>query len=46
MKQQCPHCGTDWSTPGDEDDNDRDIDIQPLRGAERLAVGVVVIGDN
>jgi len=40
--QKCPHCGTDWSFPGDdEDDDDRDLDIQPLRGAERLAVGVV-----
>jgi DEAD/DEAH box helicase domain-containing protein len=40
-KQQCPHCATDWSTPGDDEDDDHDIDIQPLRGAERLAVGVV-----
>lgn len=41
-KQVCPHCETSWSAPDDDDDqDDRDLSIQPLRGAERLAVGVV-----
>lgn len=40
-EQGCPHCGTGWSVSSqDEDENDRDVRIQPLRGAERLAVGV------
>jgi hypothetical protein len=39
-QQICPHCETTWSVSADEDD-DRDLQIQPLRGAERLAVGVV-----
>jgi DEAD/DEAH box helicase domain-containing protein len=41
-QQQCPHCGTDWSSSNvDDDEDDRSLNIQPLRGGERLAVGVV-----
>jgi DEAD/DEAH box helicase domain-containing protein len=40
-QQVCPHCGTSWSASAqDDDENDREARIQPLRGAERLAVGV------
>lgn len=41
-RQQCPHCGCDWSTSDtDDDDDDRSLKIQPLSGGERLAVGVL-----
>jgi hypothetical protein len=41
-QQECPHCKTSWSSQNDDDDDDdRDLRIQPLRGAQRLAVGVV-----
>jgi hypothetical protein len=39
-QQECPHCGIGWSVSTDDDEDDRDLKIQPLRGAERLAVGV------
>lgn len=40
-QQVCPHCETPWSVPAyDNDEENRDLQIQPLRGAERLAVGV------
>jgi DEAD/DEAH box helicase domain-containing protein len=42
VQQQCPQCETLWSSSDqDEEDDDRDLKIQPLRGAERLGVGVV-----
>ena len=40
-QQVCPHCQTPWSAPPDHDEGEnRDLQIQPLRGAERVAVGV------
>jgi hypothetical protein len=40
-QQECPHCGTIWSSSADDaDEDDWDLQIQPLTGAERLAVGV------
>ncbi|HEY6343012.1 MAG TPA: DEAD/DEAH box helicase [Bryobacteraceae bacterium] len=39
-KQQCPYCEANW-TPGDNEDDEWDLKIQPLRGAERLALSVV-----
>ena len=39
-QQQCPCCGISWSAPTDDDEDDRDLKIQSVRGAERLAVGV------
>ena len=42
MQQACPHCGASWSSQdSDSDDVDPDLGIQPLRGAERVAVSVV-----
>jgi DEAD/DEAH box helicase domain-containing protein len=38
--QKCPHCGVSWSAANDDDEDDRELKIQPLRGAERLAVSV------
>jgi len=38
--QKCPYCETPWSVSPDDDEESRDLQIQPLRGAERLAVGV------
>jgi hypothetical protein len=41
MQQKCPHCDTNWGPGVETDDEDgRDLKIQPLRGGERLAVGV------
>jgi len=40
-QQKCPHCDTSWSSSDPDEDDDRDLKIQPLRGAERLGVGVV-----
>lgn len=41
-QQQCPYCETFWGLAAQDEDNDeRDAAIRPLRGAERLAVGVV-----
>lgn len=41
-QQRCPHCRTNWSSRSDDEEDDGwDLEIQPLRGAERLAVGVV-----
>ena len=40
-EQACPNCGTGWSAAADDaDDDDRALQIQPLRGAERLALSV------
>jgi hypothetical protein len=40
-QQQCPHCKSNWSAPDtDSDEEDFSSNIQPLRGGERLAVGV------
>jgi hypothetical protein len=40
-QQECPSCGTGWSAAADDaDDDDRARQIQPLRGAERLALSV------
>src|ERR1022692_2153815 len=40
-KQACPNCATGWgASPDDADENDRDLQVQPLRGAERLALSV------
>lgn len=39
-QQSCPHCGAGW-TSSDDEEADPDSNIQPLRGAERIAVGVV-----
>ena len=40
-RQACPNCATSWGTsPDDADEDDRDLQIQPLRGAERLALSV------
>ena len=39
-QQECPRCGISWSVSTDDDEDDKDLKIQPLRGAERLAVGV------
>ena len=40
-QQECPHCKTNWSAPDpDLDEDDFSSNIQPLRGGERLAVGV------
>ena len=40
-QQQCPHCKSNWSAPDpDSDEDDFSSNIQPLRGGERLAVGV------
>ena len=40
-RQQCPNCGTSWgASPDDADEDDRDVQIQPLRGGERLALSV------
>jgi len=39
-QQACPHCETPWSAPPGDDEENRDLQIQPLRGAERIAVGV------
>lgn len=41
-QQQCPHCKTNWSAAHtDDDEDDYSLKIQPLRGGERLAVGVL-----
>lgn len=41
-RQQCPHCGCDWSSSSEDDDDDqRAMKAQPLLGGERLAVGVL-----
>jgi hypothetical protein len=38
-RQACPNCATSWgASPDDTDEDDRDLQIQPLRGAERLAL--------
>jgi hypothetical protein len=40
-KQQCPYCHSGWGPGGEiEDEDERNLRIQPLRGGERLAVGV------
>ncbi len=40
-QQVCPNCATSWgASPDDADEDDRDLQIQPLRGAERLALSV------
>ena len=40
-QQQCPHCKSNWTaSDGDSDEDDFSLNIQPLRGGERLAVGV------
>jgi hypothetical protein len=40
-QQACPNCGTNWgASPDDADEDDRDFNIQPLKGAERLALSV------
>jgi DEAD/DEAH box helicase domain-containing protein len=40
-RQACPNCATSWgASPDDADEDDRDLQIQPLRGAERLALSV------
>jgi hypothetical protein len=40
-QQACPNCATGWgASPDDADEDDRDLQIQPLRGAERLALSV------
>jgi len=40
-QQACPNCGTNWGAlPDDADEDDRDLNIQPLKGAERLALSV------
>jgi hypothetical protein len=40
-QQACPNCATGWgASPDDADEDDRDLNIQPLRGAERLALSV------
>ena len=40
-QQACPNCATNWgASPDDADENDLDLQIQPLRGAERLALSV------
>lgn len=39
-QQVCPHCEISWTSRNDEDDDDWDLQIQPLRGAERLALAV------
>jgi DEAD/DEAH box helicase domain-containing protein len=40
-QQACPNCATSWgASPDDTDDDDRHLQIQPLRGAERLALSV------
>jgi DEAD/DEAH box helicase domain-containing protein len=38
--QMCSNCGTSWTASGDEDEDDRDSNIQPLAGVERLAVAL------
>ncbi len=38
QEQSCPYCGTLWTGATDEDEHD--LSIQALRGAERVAVGV------
>ena len=40
MRQVCPYCDTGWTGADAEDEDERDLKIQPLRGGERLAVGV------
>jgi DEAD/DEAH box helicase domain-containing protein len=41
-QQQCPHCKCNWTAPDpDSDDDEFSSNIQPLRGGDRLAVGVV-----
>jgi Lhr-like helicase len=41
VQQTCPNCGTSWSAPADDtDDNERTLQIQAFRGAERLALSV------
>jgi hypothetical protein len=41
LRQACPNCATSWgASPDDADEDDRDLQIQPLRGAERLALSV------
>jgi Lhr-like helicase len=40
MRQICPYCDTGWGAGEAEDEDERDLKIQPLRGGERLAVGV------
>jgi DEAD/DEAH box helicase domain-containing protein len=41
-QQQCPHCKINWSAADrDDDEDDYSLNIQPLRGGERLAVGVL-----
>jgi len=41
MRQICPYCDTGWGTGAEmEDEDEHDVKIQPLRGGERLAVGV------
>ena len=40
-QQQCPNCATGWgASPDDTDEDDRTLQIQPLRGGERLALSV------
>lgn len=40
--QQCPHCKTNWNASHEDGDEDEySLEIQPLRGGERLAVGVL-----
>jgi DEAD/DEAH box helicase domain-containing protein len=41
-QQICPHCRSNWTSPSTDDDEVEVADgIQPLRGAERVAVSVV-----
>ena len=40
MRQICPYCDTSWGTGETEDEEERELKIQPLKGGERLAVGV------
>jgi hypothetical protein len=40
-QQECPNCMTSWGVSQDDaDQGDLDLQIQPLRGAERLALSV------
>lgn len=39
-QQKCPHCGTSWSVSEDDEESGVDLRIQPIRGGERIAVGV------
>ena len=41
VQQQCPHCKSNWSNPDpDSEEDEFSLNVQPLRGGDRLAVGV------